>query len=90
MPRAFRNLQNLRRLCVGPHAQVALVTSSLPQEGKTTTSLCLAQSAAAEGLRVMLIDCDLRRRSLSREIERTSGPRASWKCWPATAGSRTR
>lgn len=44
------------------------VTSALPGEGKTTTSLCLARSAAQAGMSVVVVDCDLRRRSLNRAL----------------------
>lgn len=43
--------------------QVVLLTSSLPKEGKTTCSLLLSQNAAALGKKVLLIECDLRRRT---------------------------
>jgi capsular exopolysaccharide synthesis family protein len=46
-------------------ARVVLVTSSVPGEGKSTLSLALARAAAAEGLRVLLIDGDLRRPRLA-------------------------
>ncbi len=42
-----------------------LVTSALPQEGKTKTSIALAAAATARGLKVLLVDGDLRSRSLS-------------------------
>ena len=42
-----------------------LVTSALPQEGKTKTSIALAAAATARGLKVLLVDADLRSRSLS-------------------------
>ena len=42
-----------------------LVTSALPQEGKTKTSIALAAAARARGLNVLLVDGDLRSRSLS-------------------------
>jgi capsular exopolysaccharide synthesis family protein len=48
----------------GPDGQIVAVASSLPREGKTTTSLCLARVAAMAGKRVMLLDCDLRSGSL--------------------------
>lgn len=45
----------------GPQAQVILVTSARPQEGKTTQSANLAWAFHSMGERVLLIDCDLRR-----------------------------
>lgn len=43
-----------------------IVTSSLPHEGKSTTALNLAVTAALSGEKVILVDCDLRRPSLHR------------------------
>lgn len=50
------------------NAKVIAITSSLPDEGKTTTSICLARSMAASGDRVLLIDCDLRRQGVSEFV----------------------
>jgi capsular exopolysaccharide synthesis family protein len=48
----------------GEGGRTLLVTSSLPREGKSTLVLSLARAAAAEGLRVVAIDADLRQPSL--------------------------
>ncbi|MCB2053421.1 MAG: AAA family ATPase [Geminicoccaceae bacterium] len=45
----------------GEGAKVLLVTSAVAEEGKSTLVLSLARTAAEEGLRVLLIDADLRR-----------------------------
>jgi capsular exopolysaccharide synthesis family protein len=67
---AFRVLRTTILYAAGqPKSQVVAVTSALPGEGKTTTSLCLARVAALSGQRVLLIDCDLRRRSLKEVLE---------------------
>ncbi|MFO7444800.1 MAG: polysaccharide biosynthesis tyrosine autokinase [Ignavibacteriaceae bacterium] len=41
--------------------KVILVTSSIPQEGKTTVSVNLAGSFAQDNKRTLIIDCDLRK-----------------------------
>ena len=43
-------------------------TSSMPEEGKSTTSTAVALLAAQANARVILIDCDLRNPSLSRHL----------------------
>ena len=44
--------------------KVILVTSAIPQEGKSTVALSLARSAARNGQKVVLLDCDFRRSNL--------------------------
>jgi len=46
-------------------SRVVAITSALPHEGKTTTALCLARTIALSGDSVVLVDCDVRRRSLN-------------------------
>jgi succinoglycan biosynthesis transport protein ExoP len=52
----------------GAHKKVIGITSALPREGKTTTSVCLARVLAMGGQRVMLLDSDLRRRSVTEAL----------------------
>src|SRR5215813_8885874 len=55
--------------------KVIHVTSSRPGEGKTTVAISIAISAAFSGLKVALVDADLRHPSLSRffKLEREKG-----------------
>ena len=46
--------------------RVVVITAARPGEGKTTTSVALARSAAMNGERVLLIDCDVRQPALGR------------------------
>jgi capsular exopolysaccharide synthesis family protein len=45
------------------------ITSALPDEGKTTISMCLARVAAMSGQRVIVVDCDLRKQSINDVID---------------------
>jgi capsular exopolysaccharide synthesis family protein len=67
---AFRNLRaSISSSRPGDPPHVVAITSALPGEGKTTTALCLARTAALAGLRVIIVDCDLRQRSLCRALK---------------------
>jgi capsular exopolysaccharide synthesis family protein len=46
--------------------RVVLVTSALPQEGKTTFAISLARIAARSGLKVVLVDADMRRPKIAK------------------------
>jgi len=62
MAEAYRALRTSLLLCSsGAPPKVILVTSALPQEGKTTTSINTAVVLAHKGVRVLLMDADLRR-----------------------------
>ena len=50
----------------GRSAKILMVTSALPQEGKTTTSVNLAIVLAQQGARVLLIEADMRRAGISQ------------------------
>jgi capsular exopolysaccharide synthesis family protein len=50
----------LNRLYFGRGGKIILITSAMPNEGKTTTARALAEAGAGRGLRVCLIDGDLR------------------------------
>ncbi len=59
----------------GKAPRSVLVTSPLPQEGKSTVSIALASAAALAGMKVLLVECDLRRPSFSKRlpVEREPG-----------------
>jgi succinoglycan biosynthesis transport protein ExoP len=58
-------LQGSRRR---PAGRVILVTSSVPNEGKTSFCLSMARSLAAGGHKVLLIDADLRRPGVAKSL----------------------
>jgi exopolysaccharide transport family protein len=51
---------------VGETVKVIAVTSSLPGEGKTTTTFSLARTLATSGANVVIVDCDLRQSAINR------------------------
>ena len=53
-----------------PRARAVLVTSALPGEGKSSLTLSLARVAANDGLRVLVVDADLRRPVLHEMLHR--------------------
>ncbi|HYD88954.1 MAG TPA: CpsD/CapB family tyrosine-protein kinase [Vitreimonas sp.] len=61
---AFRDLQGALE-----NQRIVSFVGALADDGATTTALCAAVSAAQQGRSVIIIDCDLRRRGLTRALE---------------------
>lgn len=69
MAESYRALRTSLLLSnLGAPPKVIMVTSALPQEGKTTTSINTAVVLAQKGVRVLLIDADLRRPSIHKTL----------------------
>ena len=74
MAESYRALRtSLLLTSVGAPPKTILITSALPREGKTTTSVNTAIVLAQKGTRVLLIDADLRRPSIHKALG--MGPR---------------
>jgi polysaccharide biosynthesis transport protein len=75
MAESYRALRtSLLMSSLGAPPKVIMVTSALPQEGKSTTSINTAVVLAQKGVRVLLIDADLRRPSIHKTLG--MGPRS--------------
>jgi succinoglycan biosynthesis transport protein ExoP len=59
--RSMKTVLSLHQKHLDKKFDVLAITSSLPDEGKSTMSVWLARLSALSGRRVLLIDCDLRR-----------------------------
>jgi succinoglycan biosynthesis transport protein ExoP len=67
MAESFRALRTSLLLSrTGASPQIILITSALPQEGKTTTAMNSAIVLAQNGARVLLVDADMRRPSVHK------------------------
>lgn len=66
---AYKSLRtNLSFLSATTDSKVILITSSVPEEGKSNVAINLSMTLAEDGKRVLLMDCDLRKGSLSRYL----------------------
>lgn len=66
---AYRNLATSLTYAARPKTGKMIgITSALPKEGKTTTSIGIARVLSAAGSRVLLMDTDLRRRSITQTL----------------------
>ena len=61
-------LANIRFASVDNPIRSIVITSSVPNEGKTTVAINLAQAIATSGKHVLLVECDMRRRSVANMI----------------------
>jgi exopolysaccharide transport family protein len=75
MSESYRALRTSLLLSnLGAPPKVIMITSALPQEGKSTTSISCANVLAQKGIRVLLIDADMRRPSIHKTLG--MGPRS--------------
>lgn len=61
-------LANIRFASVDEPVKTIVITSTGVDEGKTTTAIALAMAMARSGKRTLIVDCDMRRRSVGRVL----------------------
>ncbi len=72
---AYRTLRtNFQFATIRQKPKTIMVTSAVPGEGKTTTAVNMAVTMADRGIRVLLIDTDLRRPNVHRVLKMERGP----------------
>ena len=77
---AFKILRtNMGFMSRGAKQQVILTTSSNAHAGKTFVSMNLGMTLAFSGNRVLMVDLDLRRRTLSKHMGQRSNPNGATK-----------
>lgn len=71
---AYKSLRtNLEFLSATSNCKTILITSSVPEEGKSNVAINLAITLAASNKRVVLVDCDMRKSAISRYLRSHSG-----------------
>lgn len=72
---AVRNLRTSILLAnVDEPPKVVVLTSSVPEEGKSLTAILLATVTAQMGRRALIVDVDFRRRTLYRTLKKKADP----------------
>lgn len=61
-------LANIRFMSVDNPIRTVVITSSVPNEGKTFVAMNLAVAMATSGASTLLVECDMRRRSIANSI----------------------
>ena len=61
-------LANIRFMSVDKPVHTIVITSSVPNEGKTFVAANLASAIATSGRTVLIVECDMRRRSLASAL----------------------
>lgn len=78
-------LANIRFMDVDNPVRTMAITSAVPNEGKTFVAANLASAIATSGKSVLVVECDMRRRSLSRAL----GVHAQYGIYSVMSGERT-
>jgi len=72
---AFRSLRtNLHFTSIHKEKKIMLITSTFPREGKSIISANLAHVISQTGVRVLIVDCDLRRPFLHEKFGHSKAP----------------
>jgi len=72
---AYRTLRtNFQFATIQLKPKTVMVTSAVPGEGKTTTAVNMAVTMADRGIRVLIVDTDLRRPNVHRVLKMERGP----------------
>ncbi|MBX7256575.1 MAG: polysaccharide biosynthesis tyrosine autokinase [Candidatus Hydrogenedentes bacterium] len=72
---AYRTLRtNFQLATIQTRPRSLMITSAVPGEGKTTTAVNLAVTLADSGLRILIIDTDLRRPHVHHVLRMERGP----------------
>ena len=61
-------LANIRFMSVDNPVRTVVITSAIPNEGKTFVAANLARAMATSGIRTLLVECDMRRRSMAKTL----------------------
>ena len=78
-------LANIRFMDVDNPVRTLAITSAVPNEGKTFIAANLASAIATSGKSVLIVECDMRRRSLSRALN----VHAQYGIYSVMSGERT-